>query len=88
MVAGKRTVFLLPETSGDLVSGAILECAHLIVSKIALDTTARGRGVLAAGCMEGGQGGPNLGKFLRGRKLNFPQRRQPPLEARRTAVNS
>ena len=65
MVAGRRTVFLLPETSGDLVSRAILECTHLIVSKIALDTTARGRGDLAAGCMGAGQGGPNLGEILK-----------------------
>ena len=28
MVAGKRTVFLLPETSGDLVTTANLECTH------------------------------------------------------------
>ena len=49
MVAGKRTVFLLPETSGDLVSGAILECAHLIVSKIALYTTTHA-GPQRSGC--------------------------------------
>ena len=47
------------------MSRAILECTHLIVSKIALDTTARGRGDLAAGCMGAGQGGPNLGEILK-----------------------
>ena len=51
---------------------ADLECTHLIVSKSAVFATARARGDLAAGCMGDGQGGPNLGKFLRAWKLNFP----------------
>ena len=41
-------------------------------AKLALFGTARGHGDLAAGCMGDGQGGPNLGEILRGRKLNFP----------------
>ena len=75
MVAGTQTVFLLPETSGDLAKTADLECTHLIVSKSAVFTTTRAHGDLAAGCMGDGQGGPNLGKFLRGGKLNFPSTR-------------
>ena len=73
MVAGKRTLFLLPEPSGALAKTAILECTHLMVSKIAVFAFASFRLVLGAGCMEDGQGGPNLGKILRGGKLNFPK---------------
>jgi hypothetical protein len=51
---GKHTVFLLPETSGDLVKTANLECTHLMHSKLALFTDATARGDLAAGCMEAG----------------------------------
>ena len=58
MVASKRTVFLQPETSGDLAKRDNLECTHLMHAKLALFAT----GDLAAGCMVAGQGGPNLGK--------------------------
>jgi hypothetical protein len=52
MVPGKQTVFLLSETSGDLVKMAILEFIHISESKKAVFTDARARGGLAAGCME------------------------------------
>ena len=64
MVAGKQTVFLLPETSGDLAKTADLECTRLIVSKSAVFALARAGGDLAAGCMEAGQGAPNSGEIL------------------------
>jgi hypothetical protein len=48
MGAGKQTVFLLPETSIDLVKRANLECTHLMHSKLALFTGARASGDLAA----------------------------------------
>jgi hypothetical protein len=54
MGAGKQTVFLLPETSGDLAKRAKLGFTHLGLSTLALFATARARGVLAAGCMEAG----------------------------------
>ena len=62
---GKKTVFLLPEPRSALARSTNLECTHLIVSKMVLFATARGRGDLAAGCMVGGQGGPNLGEILK-----------------------
>ena len=54
MGAGKQIVFLLQETSGDLVKRANLECTHLMHAKFALFTGARAGGDLAAGCMEAG----------------------------------
>ena len=42
---------LLPETSGNLVTRAILESTHIMDSKMVLDTTVSIRAVLAAGCM-------------------------------------
>ena len=51
---GKQTVFLLPETSGDLLKSTNLECTHLMHAKLVLFTFARARGDLAAGCMEAG----------------------------------
>jgi hypothetical protein len=54
MRAGKRTVFLLPETSGDLWKSTNLESTHLGLSKMVVFGTARGRVVLAAGCMGAG----------------------------------
>jgi hypothetical protein len=72
MVACKATVFLLSVTSSDLVKTTNIECTHLMHAKLVLFTNARACGDLAAGCMGDGQGGPNLGKFLRGEKLNFP----------------
>ena len=62
MVAGKRTIFLLPEPLGALVTTANLECTHLMHAKLSLFNGASLGLVLAAGCMEAGQGGPNLGK--------------------------
>ena len=41
MVACKATVFLLPETSGDLATTANLECTHLMHAKLSLVTGAR-----------------------------------------------
>jgi hypothetical protein len=38
MVPGKQTVFLLPETSGDLVKRDTLESTHLGLSNLALFT--------------------------------------------------
>ena len=74
MVASKRTVFLLPETSGDLAKRDNLECTHLMHAKLALFATARDRGDLAAGCMKAEQGGPtsNLGKIASSRPLFGP----------------
>ena len=54
MGAGKRTVFLLPETSGDLAKRTNLECTHLMHAKLVLFALARAGGVLHAGCMEAG----------------------------------
>ena len=51
---GKQTVFLLPETSGDLAKSTNLECTHLMHAKLVLFAFARARGDLAAGCMETG----------------------------------
>jgi hypothetical protein len=48
---GKQTVFLLPETSGDLAKSANLDATHLGLSKLALFATARARAVLVVGCM-------------------------------------
>ena len=50
MVAGRRTVFLLPETSGDLAKSTNLECTHLMHAKLALFAFASFCLVLAAGC--------------------------------------
>ena len=54
MGAGKRTVFLLLETSIDLLKSTNLESTHLGLSKMVVFGTARAHGVLAAGCMEAG----------------------------------
>jgi hypothetical protein len=51
MGPGKQTVFLLSETSGDLVKTAKLEFIHLGLSKLAVFTRASSGLVLAAGCM-------------------------------------
>ena len=51
MVPSKKTVFLLPETSGDLAKMAKLDFTHLGLSNLALFALARAGGVLAAGCM-------------------------------------
>jgi hypothetical protein len=64
MEAGKQTVFLLPETSGDLWKRANLESTHLGLSTLALFHRARAGGALAAGCMGGGQGVSNSGEIL------------------------
>jgi len=51
MEAGKQTVFLLPETSGDLAKSTNLESTHLGLSKMVVFALARAGGDLAAGCM-------------------------------------
>ena len=51
MVAGKRTVFLMPVPRGALAKRANLESTHLGLSKLALFAMATVGGVLAAGCM-------------------------------------
>ena len=47
MRAGKQTIFLLPETSGDLRKST----THLGLSKMVAFDRARAGGDLAAGCM-------------------------------------
>jgi hypothetical protein len=54
MGAGNQTVFLLPETSGDLVKTTKLECTHLMHANLVLFTRARAGRNLDAGCMEAG----------------------------------
>ena len=51
MVPGKRTIFLLQETSGDLLKTTNLESTHLELFNLALFGGAREGGDLAAGCM-------------------------------------
>jgi hypothetical protein len=71
MGAGRHTVFFLLETSGDLAKSTNSESTHLGLSKMVVFALARAGGDLAAGCMGAGQGVPNSGEILRGRKLNF-----------------
>ena len=51
MVLGKRTLFLQPETSGDLAKTTNLESTHLGLSNLVLFALATASGDLAAGCM-------------------------------------
>jgi hypothetical protein len=51
MVTDKQTVFIMLETSGDLVKRANLEFTHIMHSKLALVSAARANAVLAVGCM-------------------------------------
>jgi hypothetical protein len=51
MRAGRQTVFLLPETAGDLWKSTNLESTHLGLSKVVVFGRARAGGDLAAGCM-------------------------------------
>jgi hypothetical protein len=54
MGAGKQTVFLLQETSGDLVKTTKLECTHLMHANLVLFTRARAGRNLDAAWLYGG----------------------------------